>query len=144
MSRYRWLWYAAGVAMIGWGARGLIGHVSTTGLTHTGRLFAIDIVVHDGLFAPVAFVVAYLTQRILPPLVRTPVRVGLAFGGVLVLLAMPVLLSDHRLRSPSVLPLPYGRNLIILLSGVLAGVIVSVAVNLVGARARKPAPPPAR
>jgi hypothetical protein len=144
-SRWRWIWSALGVGMMAWGVWGLVTHTSTTALVHAARLFVIDVVGHDGLFAPVAFLVAWSTQRLLPPVVRTPVRTGLAVGGLLVLLAMPLILSDHRLRSSSVLPLPYGRNLAVLLVGVAAGVAVGVAVNSVRAtllsRSRAPRQP---
>ncbi len=143
MSRFRWLWYAPGIAMIAWGVRGLMTNTSTTALLHTLRLVVLNVGGHDVLFAPLAFALALLTGR-LPAVIRTPVRVGLAIGVVLTMLALPVILSDHRLRSPSVLPLPYERNLGILLGLVATAVVVSVVVRALRARAlsRTPAPPP--
>lgn len=135
-ARSRWLWYLLGMGMIGWGAKGLVDHSTTGQLLHTGRLFVLALGGHDAVFAPVAFVVGYLTQRVLPPLIRTPVRVGFAVGGVLVLLAVPLIRSDHRLRNPSILPLPYERNLLLLLGGVAVGILVSIAVQLIRARAQ--------
>jgi hypothetical protein len=142
--RLKSLWYVLGIGMIAWGAKGLLDNTSTKALIHALRLVVVDVIGHDGLFAPVAFVTALLTQRLLPPMVRTPVRVGLAISGVLVLLAMPLILSDRRLRTPSVLPLPYGRNLAILLAIVLAGVLVSVVVTALRSRAAEPSQMPVR
>jgi hypothetical protein len=131
MSRTRWLYYAAGAAMIGWGVYGLETHTSTTGLVHALRLMVLDVGGHDAVFAPVAFVLALLTQRLLPAWLRTPIRVGLAIGAVLILLALPEIRSPNKGRNSSILPLNYGRNLGVLLALVLVGVAVATVVNLV-------------
>lgn len=130
LSRFRWFWYAGGLAMIAWGALGLWQHGSTRDLTNALRFAVVGLAGHDAFFAPVAFVVAYATARLLPTVVRTPVRVGLAISVVLLFLAFPMIRSDNRLRSPSVLPLPYERNLAILLGLVFLGVVVGILAKV--------------
>lgn len=129
-SRYRWIWYGGGLAMIAWGIRGLLQHTSTRGLTHAMRFAVIGLAGHDAVFAPAAFVLGYAAARLVPLRVRPPVQVGLAMSGVLVLLALPMIRSDHRQRTSSILPLPYERNLAILLALVLLGVVASIVVRV--------------
>lgn len=140
--KWRSLWYVLGVAMIAWGARGLLTTTSTRQLIHAGRLVVLDVGGHDGVFAPLAFVLGLASQRLLPLSWRAPVRIGLAFGGLLVILAMPVILSDHRGRTSSSLPLPYERNLVILLGFVALGVVASIGVRAIRARAQSRTPAP--
>lgn len=139
-SRWRWLWYGLGIGMIAWGARGLMMTTSTRQLIHAGRLVVLDVAGHDGLFAPIAFALGLASQR-LPHALKAPVRVGLALSGVLVLLAMPLILSDRRGgRNASILPLPYERNLAILIGCVALGVAASVILARVRSRTRAPQP----
>lgn len=130
----RRLWYVLGLAMIAWGTRGLVTSSSTTSLIHTGRFFVAVLVAHDGFFAPAAFGVGVVLSRGVPEVVRSPARVGLAVATVLVMLALPLVVSPNRLRSPSVLPRDYERNLLVLLGIVALGVGVSSAVAFVRAR----------
>lgn len=134
--RARLLWYVVGAAMIGWGARGLVQHVSTTQLLHAGRLVVLDVGGHDGVFAPLCVVAGLLTERLAPRAFRTPLRIGLGVAVVLVVLALPSITSEHRLRNPSVLPLDYESNLAVLLGLVGAGVLVSGTVRLARERSR--------
>jgi hypothetical protein len=128
------LWYVLGLAMIGWGLRGLVTSTSTMSLLHTGRFFVVGLIAHDGVFAPAAFAVGVFLSRVVPRAVRTPVRVGLAMAAVLSLLALPVIMSPNRLRSPSVLPRDYEHNLLVLLGIVVLGVVLSSAVAVLRQR----------
>lgn len=140
----RYLWYVLGVALISWGAQGLLLHVSTRQLLHAGRLFAVSLAGHDGVLAPLSILVGAATARWMPRVVRTPLRVGLGFSVVLVVLALPSITSEHRLRNPSVLPLDYERNLALLLGLVALGVVISAGVRLARERGRtREHPPPA-
>ena len=134
--RARYLWYVVGAAMIGWGGRGLLRHVSTAQLIHAGRLVVLDVGGHDGVFAPLCVVAGLVTERLAPRAFRTPIRIGLGISLVLVVLALPSITSEHRLRNPSVLPLDYESNLALLLGLVAVGVVVSGTVRLARERSR--------
>ena len=148
MIRARYLWYVLGAGMIAFGLRGLLLHVSMPQLLHAARLLVIDVAGHDGLFAPLCVGAGVATARFVPRAARTAVRVGLALAVVLVLLALPSITSEHRLRNPSVLPLDYERNLGLLLGLVVVGVVTSTAFSAVqrrraAGRGRRTARPPA-
>ncbi|MFE5913501.1 hypothetical protein ACFQ6B_31065 [Streptomyces wedmorensis] len=86
------------------------------------------VVLHDGIIAPLVLAIGLL-------LVGRPergvLRGALVVAGSLVLIALPLLVRPGEPPNPSALPLPYGRNLVI----VLAAVVV-VAVILVRRRGR--------
>lgn len=132
----------AGVLCLGWGARGLVTSVSVPQLVHVARFLLASVAAHDLVLAPVSALVAVLTTRLLPPAVRTPARVGLALALLVTVLALPVITSEHRLRNPSVLPLDYERNLLVLLAAIGAGTALSAVVALATARRRRQGSPP--
>jgi hypothetical protein len=141
--RLKHLWTVLGLGMVAWGAWGLVTSTSTRSLLHTGRFFVVGLAAHDGAFAPAAFAAGVLISRFVPRVVRTPVRVGLALAAVLTMLALPLILSTNRLRSPSVLPRDYERNLLVLLGLVAAGVVVSGLCAVIRQRrAATPSPAP--
>lgn len=135
-------WYAVGSLLLLWGLRGLVLHVHTAQLVHAARLVLLDVGGHDAAFAPACALVGWATARWLPPVARTPVRIGLCLVALFVLLALPSITSAHRLRNPSVLPLHYEQNIGLLVGLVVVGVLVTVMLRLARARWRKSAPPP--
>ncbi|MGW8361588.1 hypothetical protein ACWGK1_13580 [Streptomyces wedmorensis] len=88
------------------------------------------VVLHDGIIAPLVLAIGLL-------LVGRPergvLRGALVVAGSLVLIALPLLVRPGEPPNPSALPLPYGRNLVIVLSAV---VVAAVAVILVRRRGR--------
>lgn len=89
------------------------------------------LVLHDALLAPLVLAVGLLVA-VLPA--RRAVRAALLTGGTLTLVALPALLRPGRPANPSVLPLPYGRNLLLLLALTAAA---GVAAALVARWARR-------
>ncbi|MFD4587587.1 hypothetical protein ACFWOY_18645 [Streptomyces sp. NPDC058423] len=75
------------------------------------------LVLHDAVLAPLVLGVGMLVAG-LPA--RGVVRGALVVGGSLVLITLPLLLRPGAPPNPSALPLPYGRNLVIVL-GAVAG-----------------------
>ncbi|MFG2755572.1 hypothetical protein [Streptomyces wuyuanensis] len=75
------------------------------------------LVLHDAVLAPLVLGVGLLVAG-LPA--RGVVRGALVVGGSLVLITLPLLLRPGAPPNPSALPLPYGRNLVIVL-GAVAG-----------------------
>ncbi|MCZ7457172.1 hypothetical protein [Streptomyces sp. WMMC940] len=82
------------------------------------------LVLHDAVLAPLVLGVGMLVAA-LPA--RGVVRGALVVGGSLVLITLPLLLRPGTPPNPSALPLPYGRNLVIVL-GAVAGVACLVLI----------------
>ncbi|MFD5424980.1 hypothetical protein [Streptomyces sp. NPDC127084] len=76
-------------------------------------------VLHDGILAPLVLVVGLLLVRRSE---RGVLRGALVVAGSLTLVALPLLVRPGEPPNPSALPLPYGRNLVIVL-----GVVATVA-----------------
>ncbi|MCX4782679.1 hypothetical protein [Streptomyces sp. NBC_01264] len=88
------------------------------------------VVLHDGIIAPLVLL-AGLAVAAVPA--RGLVRGALLTAGVLVLVTLPLLLRPGTPPNPSALPLPYGRNLLL----VLAAVAVAAGVTAAGGRWRR-------
>ncbi|MCY0928593.1 hypothetical protein OTB20_20775 [Streptomyces sp. H27-H1] len=88
------------------------------------------LVLHDGIIAPLVLATG-LAVAAVPA--RGPVRGALLTAGVLVLVTLPLLLRPGAPPNPSALPLPYGRNLAV----VLAAVAVAAGATAVVGRWRR-------
>ncbi|MFE4260705.1 hypothetical protein [Streptomyces sp. NPDC056883] len=88
------------------------------------------LVLHDGIIAPLVLA-AGLAVAAVPA--RGLVRGALLTAGVLVLVTLPLLLRPGAPPNSSALPLPYGRNLLL----VLAAVAVSAGAAAVAGRWRR-------
>lgn len=93
------------------------------------------LVLHDAIIAPLVLA-AGLAVAAVPA--RGLVRGALLTAGVLVLVTLPLLLRPGTPPNPSALPLPYGRNLLL----VLAAVAVAAGVMAVVGRRRRARPGP--
>lgn len=93
------------------------------------------LVLHDGLIAPLVLAAGFAVAAV-PA--RGPVRGALLTAGVLVLVTLPLLLRPGTPPNPSALPLPYGRNLAV----VLAAVAVAAGAVAVVGRWRRSRPRP--
>ncbi|MET9930432.1 MULTISPECIES: hypothetical protein [unclassified Streptomyces] len=79
------------------------------------------LVVHDGVVAPLVLTLGLLIAE-RPE--RGLWRGVLVVSGSVVLVALPLLLRPGPPPNPSALPLPYGRNLVIVLAVVAVGAVV--------------------
>ncbi|MEU8460306.1 hypothetical protein [Streptomyces sp. NPDC029003] len=84
------------------------------------------LVLHDGVIAPLVLCAGLLIAAV-PA--RGAVRGALLTGGALVLVTLPALLRPGAPANPSVLPLPYGRNLLLVLAVVAAVTAAGVLVR---------------
>lgn len=122
---------AAGLALIAVGLHGVAANVDVTGWA---AWFAVPVLVHDAVLVPAVLAAGRLTAR-LPAPARTPVRAGLAAAGCLTLVALPLVLGHGRRADvPSRLPLPYGRNLAVVLTSIAVAAAVAAAARTHRAR----------
>ncbi|MYV65791.1 hypothetical protein GT043_07540 [Streptomyces sp. SID2131] len=85
------------------------------------------LVVHDGLLAPLVLAVGLL---IAGRSERGLWRGALVIAGSVALVTLPLLLRPGPPPNPSALPLPYGRNLVIVLAAVAVGAVLPRLVRL--------------
>ncbi|MGW0699839.1 hypothetical protein ACWD0A_11020 [Streptomyces sp. NPDC002867] len=118
MSVVRYALGALGLLLIGIGGR----HLAARPDPYDVLLWmAGALVLHDGVLAPVVLAVGLLVAAV-PA--RPVVRGALVTGGALVLVTLPLLLRPGAPPNPSALPLPYVRNLLLVLA-VVAGVALA-------------------
>ncbi|WP_432075923.1 hypothetical protein [Streptomyces wuyuanensis] len=91
------------------------------------------LVLHDAVLAPLVLGVGLLVAG-LPA--RGVVRGALVVGGSLVLITLPLLLRPGAPPNPSALPLPYGRNLVIVLGAVAGAACLVLLVRRLRRRPR--------
>ncbi|MFF3603754.1 hypothetical protein [Streptomyces sp. NPDC002463] len=116
-----------GVALVGLGAWLVVDQPDPLGVF---VWLAGALVLHDGILAPLVLAVGLLLvgrRR------RGLLRGALLVAGSVVLVALPLLVRPGAPPNPSALPLPYGRNLAI----VLAAVTVVTGVLIAGQRRRE-------
>jgi len=141
-----WAAVVVGWAAIGFGVWGVLADAEQTRPLRWARWFFGSLIVHDLLFAPVICLGGALLSRRLPGWVRAPVQAGLIVGGVLTLIAVP-LIRGYGMRplNPSLHPRNYAVGLAVVLA-VVAGVTVLEcvrrAVSRAAARGRSPASRP--
>lgn len=124
----RWVGYALGGALVALGCAGLVLSLDPVGwaLWVGGILVA-----HDAVLVPVVLLVGVAVRR-----AGGPVRAGLIVAGLVTLATLPTVLAlGRRADNPSILPLEYGRNLLIVLA--LVGLITLVSRILAAVRDRE-------
>ncbi|MEU2078473.1 hypothetical protein [Streptomyces sp. NPDC013489] len=107
-----------GIALIGIGAWRVAAQADPVGVV---VWLAGAVVLHDGLIAPLVLAVGLL---LVGRAERGVLRGALIVAGSLTLVALPLLVRPGAPPNPSALPLPYGRNLVIVL-GVVATVVAA-------------------
>ncbi len=96
---------------------------------------------HDLLLAPATFAVFWLVGRLLPASVRGPVRTAIAASVLFVVFSYPLVKRwGRRPTNSSTLPLPYGRNLAIVLA--IVWLIAAVVALTRVLRSRRTGPRP--
>ncbi|MCP9947664.1 hypothetical protein [Actinomadura madurae] len=116
--------YTAGLALIALGLRGIVMEVP---VARWAAWFAGAAILHDGVLVP-AVLAAGLVTGLLPARFRRVVRAALVVAACVTAVALPLVLGyGRRAEEPSRLPLPYERNLLIVL-GAIAAVAVCTAV----------------
>lgn len=130
----RYAAYAAGTALIGYGLSGIVTDVP---VRRWAAWFVGAAVLHDGVLVPVVLAAGVATGWI-PVAYRRVLRGALVVAACVTAVAIPLVLGyGRRPDVPSQLPLPYGRNLAIVV-GVIGAVAVAVlAWQAVAGRGRR-------
>ncbi|WP_308080506.1 hypothetical protein [Streptomyces sp. NK15101] len=113
---------ALGVALVGLGAWLVVAEPDPLGVL---VWLAGALVLHDGILAPFVLAVGLLLvgrRR------RGPLRGASLVAGSVVLVTLPLLVRPGAPPNPSALPLPYGRNLavVLLAVAVVTGALIAV------------------
>ncbi|MFC4536451.1 hypothetical protein [Sphaerisporangium dianthi] len=131
-GRWRWAGYGAGGALVAVGLAGLAVDARRTDPLGWALWFGGLIAAHDGVVVPLVMTAAVLAGAVREPY-RFWVRAALGVAAVLSLVAAPMVLGiGRRADDLSVLPLDYGRNLLL----VLAVIAVAAAAAMAAARLR--------
>ncbi|CNG75874.1 Uncharacterised protein [Mycobacterium tuberculosis] len=123
----RILAYAAGLALIGVGLRGIVDDVP---IARWAAWFAGAAVLHDAVLVPLVLA-AGLATGLLPRRVRRIARAALVTAACVTAVALPLVLGyGRRADEPSRLPLPYGRNLALVLAAIAVLAAAAAAASL--------------
>ena len=129
-SRVRLALVVAGVSLLVFGIQGLLDEPYLTGHRLEVLLWgARGIVLHDGVWMPLVLTAGLLLGRVVPVRVRGALTAGLMTAAALTAVGLPaVVREDDHNGNPTLLPLPYLRNWLLLLAAVAAGTAVAAAV----------------
>lgn len=134
-----------GVALLGLGGVVLLLDVPPRAYPGILLWFAGAIVVHDLLIAPAVFAVSVLLRRLgrrLPGAVLAIVQAGIVVVAVITAIVVPeILKKDIGSANPTILPLDYAQNLVVVY-GIVGGLtLLAIVAYLLIARRQKPRPP---
>lgn len=125
----------AGLAFLGIGAYALLSTLDTAAMPSFVTWMIGVVVVHDLLLAPVTIAVGFVLTRYIPARVRPIVQGGVIVAAVVTLFSIPTVLALGRYpENPSLLPLDYGRNLVIILITIAAVTGLLVVIRLLRTR----------
>ncbi|WP_367126339.1 hypothetical protein [Streptomyces phytohabitans] len=155
MSALRWVTGTAGVALLGFGGWLLVAETRAGTVPDLLRWMVGALVAHDGVLAPLVLLAGAVLRWAYGR--RGPggragvgtggtapygggsygvVRGGLLVGGCLTLVAVPMMLRQGESRNPTVLPLDYTANWLLLLAVTLAVTVALSALRAPAYRAR--------
>ncbi|CAO5233448.1 hypothetical protein [Frankia sp. AgKG'84/4] len=135
---------AAGLAALGYGVDGLLTMTRATHPPQAARWLVGGVLVHDLVAVPVVAVVGLVLTRFVRAPYRAVVQGALLVSATVALSSLPLWRGyGGAADNPSVDPLPYGRNLAIVLGAVWAVAAVLITARALRARRARalPAPP---
>ncbi len=135
MNVARSLGYGLGGGLVVAGIVGLVADARLTDPLGWALWFGGLIVAHDGVLVPLVLLAGVAVGRLREP---SPVRAGLTVAAVLSLVALPMVAGiGRRADNSSLLPLDYGRNLLVVLGLIaLVTALTMIALRLRGSRRR--------
>jgi hypothetical protein len=127
-----WVGFVLGWSVIAFGVVGVMNSVWLKDRPAEVATWVLGgLVVHDAVLAPLVTVVALLVARLLPQWMRGPIAAALVLSGLVLLFSYPLLRAfGRREANPSILPLDYGRNVIVVVAIVWAVALAVVVVRL--------------
>jgi hypothetical protein len=129
-----WIALVIGVAVMAYGAAGLVGDTGVRASVDVGAWLVGADVAHDFVLAPFACVIGAVVARALPRWCRVPVQAALLTSGVLLIVVFPALRGfgrDQVPDNPSIDPLNYTTATLTALAVVWSAAGVWLAVRLV-------------
>ncbi len=128
---------AAGLALIGIAIHGILGHPRDTLPRRWATWLVGSALVHDLLLAPTIALAGFLVVRFVPKAARAAVQAGLIVTGAVLAVGLVAVFGAGKQNYPdnrSLLPLPYARNLLLVLASVWVVTLVCASVAVVRAR----------
>lgn len=121
---------AAGIAVAGYGAYGLL---TDGGANPVGQFVFLGVLLvgHDFVIVPAVILAGVALARWVPAVARTPVRAALVVSAAVSVVALPFIVGAGRIAdNPSAFPQSYGRGLAVILAVVWVAAAGWTAVNL--------------
>ncbi|MBX6384504.1 MAG: hypothetical protein IRZ07_16280 [Microbispora sp.] len=135
MTIPRLLGYGLGGGLIATGFAGLIADARHTDPLGWALWFGGVIAAHDAVLVPLVLLTGVAVGRLRRP---SPVRAGLTIAALLSFVALPMVAGiGRRADNPSLLPLDYGRNLLVVLSLIALGTALTAIAGRLRARRRR-------
>ena len=126
-----WIVIVAGWVVMGIAVLGAFGDVRLGGVGSWVVWLVGSAVVHDLLVLPIVLGVGWVLTRLVPTPWRVPLRTALVVAAIITLTVWPIARRwGARPDNPSILPLPVGRNLAVL---VVALMVTPIGVGAVAA-----------
>ena len=122
---------AIGIGFVGIGVRGILTHSHDTHPRSWITWVIAAALAHDLILAPAIAVVGVLVGRLVPRRARAAVQIGLLVSGCVLVVGLTAVLTPggrHYSDNSSLLPLAYGRNLVIVLAIVWTAIAVAIVV----------------
>ena len=114
-----------GVVLVVVGIRELVDSATLASLRATIVWFVSGTLIHDGVVVPLTLLGSFTLTRFVPGTYRGLVQGALVVSATLTLALLPLLSGQGRTAAnPSQQPLPYGRNLVLVLAAVWTYVAV--------------------
>lgn len=139
MNRLRVVLVISGVLVMAYAVGGALTDPGVKPFGVLSFLVAV-LVAHDLLWMPVVLLAGALLTRFATPLWRT---LAITVAALLVV-AVPLTVAARPADNPSVLPLDYGRNLLLLLAVIAVTGIVAAITSRIRKRMERPADPDGR
>lgn len=137
----RVLLVCAGLAALGYGLAGLFTHPRPVNLPNSTRWLAGGVLVHDLVLVPATMLVGLALARFVSAPYRAVVQGALIVSASVALMCLPLWLGyGGTPGNPTTNPLPYRRNLALVLGAVWAGALAIMIIRAVR-RQRSPGDP---
>jgi hypothetical protein len=107
-----------GVGAVLFGLRGLITGGVATNWPQPAIWLVLGVLAHDLILVPIVAAAGWVLARVVRRAVRGVVRGGLLVAAAVTLVALPVLSGRGDPRNPSLTPLDYPRNWLLVLGGI--------------------------